>query len=337
MPSIEELADRQRAIVDAWWQAMPRGGWVQTHLIWAQVVNATSRDLVIVREDGSDAFLAFPDDVSDLIARYREALADPRGGWPIGFEMRMDAQGSAQMRIIWNDRVWFGVHPGAPLQPNPDPTIGEVPTAEMWRLELERHPRADDAVPDWWRALIDVADENPPAPATDHVESAGTAMSALPLAVSDLDGAIGSRVVLPAAHRVMAGAWGWDVVYRQANDAVIAEMEALDDTEATAIFNAPGDERDEIIEQIMRDAALRLRRELEAEWLAGTPIRLLREWNERHGARDPQGLGEVDPTVPFRDAVTTSLPLKQVGDALAEQLDEVVARNVRDRFFGVGA
>ncbi|GGA56565.1 hypothetical protein GCM10011490_03020 [Pseudoclavibacter endophyticus] len=349
--SIEDLAVHQRAIVDAWWEAMPRSGWVMSYITWARVVNATSRDLIAVRDDGSEVYLAFPEPLSERIAAYREALSDPEGGWPIAIEMRMDAHGSAQMRVVWNDRVWFGLHPGAPLQPNPDPTVPEVPNAEMWRLELELHPRAADRVPDWWRSLIELgdADNSVPGPLqagqAEQTEQAGHSSAdpgaasapVPPLAVDDIDGALRAPVTLPAAHRIMVGAWGWDVVYEQVNETVVETLRGLGDEARGSLFGADDDRRRDAVDAVIDAADDRVRTELREEWFAATPIRLLREWNERHGQPDPQGLGAVDPAARFADEVVRSYPLKQAEARLNELVREVVERNLRDRLFGAGA
>ncbi|MGO2111394.1 MAG: hypothetical protein ACTH31_07250 [Pseudoclavibacter sp.] len=336
--SIEDLVVHQRAIVDTWWEAMPRGGWVVSHIAWARVVNSTSRDLIVVNEDGGEAYLPFPEALSDRIAAYREALADPSGGWPIAIEMRMDAQGSAQMRVVWNDRVWFGLHPGAPMQPNPDPTVTEVPTAEMWRLELEMHPRDPDRVPDWWRSLIELGDADNTVPEGEADGTEPAPESAAPsLAVTDLDGALGAPVALPAAHRIMVGAWGWDVVYGQINDAVVATLRELGDEQRVALFDGEVSQQQDAVASVIEAANDRVSGELREEWLAATPIRLLREWNQRHGQPDPQGLGDVDPAARFADEVVRNFSLKQADARLSELVREVVERNVRERFFGATA
>lgn len=331
MPSLEALAAHQRGIVDAWWNALPTGGWARSHIVWSRIVNSTMRELLLVRDTGTEELLAFPDALSDRIAAYRDALADPAGGSPTALEMRMNAQGEAQMRIIWNDQVWFGFHPGAPLQPSPDPLADEIPTPEMWRLELEMHPRAADRIPDWWRAII--ARDGEPAPTP---QARADARAAAPTATS-LDDALDAPVRLPAAHRVMAGAWGWDRVYEQVNEAVVDALRGTDASTRAALFGTDAGARDDALDALTRTATSALRADLHGDWLAGTPIRLLREWNERHGARDPQGLGDVDPTSPFATAVSRSYPLKQVDAQLDELLRDLVTRNVRDRLFGVGA
>lgn len=337
MPSLESLAAHQRDIVDAWWGLLPRGGWVSSHIVWSRIVNATMRELALVRDDGTETLLAFPDPLSDRIAAYREALSDPEGGWPTALEMRMNARGEAQMRVIWNDRVWFGFHPGAPLQPSSDPTAEEVPTPEMWRLELDLHPRADDRIPEWWRAIVagDGGSASASAPRTGaDAQATSSARAPMRPAATSIDEALAAPVSLPAAHRVMDGAWGWDRVYEHANTAVVEALRATDEASRSALFGDDAQARGAAIDDVARAATSSLRAALHGEWLAGTPIRLLREWNERHGTRDPQGLGEVDPTARFADEVASSYPLKQVDAQLDELLRDVVARNVRERVFG---
>lgn len=306
-----------------------------SYISWSRIVNMVYRDLVLVRDGGDEVFLAFPGDLSDRIDDYREALADRDGGYPIAFEMRMNPEGRAQIRVVWDDQVWFGDHPGSPFQPSADPTVPEMPTAEMWRLELAMHPRNDERVPDWWRMLLDDDAGAHRTAARDAGGEARGSGSTKDLTVTGIDEALAAPVRLPAAHRVMEGAWGWDRVYERVNDAVVRALRDLPEDARGALFGASDpDAREDSVVALADTAFASVSDELRGEWSAATPIRLVREWNERHGGRDPQGLGSVDPTASFVQEVARSLPLKHVDAQLGELIRELVDRNLRDRLFG---
>lgn len=298
--SLEEIARWQRQIVDAWWDALPRDGWTLTFAVWSRVVESTMREIAVIHEDGTETFVPFPESMTEAIVGYREALADPHGGgWPIAFQMRMNGEGEAQMRVVWNDQVWFGLHPGAPLQPPTDPTADVVPTPEMWRLELEMHPRAQDAIPDWWRFMVDGGQG---APSTSELDESGAQR-----VLVSRDEALASEMAIPGSVQLMDGAWGWDRLVEEVHDAVNKVVAA------SAHFDeAPGQPLEQSVLDDLTGEVIADLRSLHSEWPSGTPIRLLREWNERHGLRDPEGLGEVDPQVRVSEAAQRSLPLKNV-------------------------
>lgn len=308
--SIEELGRLQREVMHRWRASIPDAGWVLSHVVWTKVANSTMRELLIVSTDGSERLLAFPETLAEALDVYREALAQPGGGgWPIGIEMRMSSAGEGGMRVIWNDQVWFGFHPGAPLQPPTDPAAEVVPTPEMWALELEMHPRADDALPDWWRLLLDapLPAEAAPDARADHIPV-------------PRDEALGDAPAPVGAVRAMDGAWGWDRVLDEADEAVLDAIRSADESEIA------GD-----LAPIIGRAQDSLRARQEGEWRAATPIRLLREWNARHGQRDPEGLGDVDPASAFADERRRSIALKQADATLRQILDDLVAQQVRAR------
>ena len=323
MPDLEQLGRLQRRIVDLWWaQLQPEDTWDLSTITWSRVVNATFQELMVGRGGQPPQFLGLAPALVDAIVEYREALAEPNGGgWFIALQMRMNPAGEAQMRVVWNDQVWFGMHPGAPLQPPSNPLADTVPTTDMWRLELEQHPRDPERVPDWWRMLLDGA----AAPQPDS----SAATTARPRAGS-VDEALRARITLPADVRMMDGAWGWDRYLDGLNAAVVEALRQAPDAGAL-VDPARNADRAAAIETIAADAMHRLITATREVWPAGTPIRLVREWNARHAQPDPEGLGAVDPAASYAEQLRTSLALKRVEATLSDVAGRLIAQNLADR------
>lgn len=76
-------------------------------------------------------------------AWYRERIPR-RGGW-ISITVSIQKE-ELLVERNWNERIYFGDHPGAPFEP---PASGEVdPTDEMWRYEFGIW-RSAEYIPDW--------------------------------------------------------------------------------------------------------------------------------------------------------------------------------------------
>lgn len=309
---LDRISAALHGILGAWWASLPQDGWTESRLVFCRVVNAAWQDLTLVEETGGVLVGTVSDELRGALEAHQEALASPTGARPIGCEYRLAAGGELQARVNWSSRVWYGWHPGAPFEPDADPSADAVPTAEMWRRELELHPRPAEEVPAWWRDLIGAEPARP---------------AAMPAAVGSIADALRAPVRLPGRFQLLAGAWGWDRVIESVNVAVCETLEHLADVDAAALLSGAPGARD----SVAAAALARFRAGEAATWLAGTPIRLLREYLIRVPGHEPEGLGEVDPALPYAEELARSLPLKQVDAQIEQLVGELLAANLADR------
>lgn len=341
MPNLQRMSEASNNMIESWWALMPTNiEWTRSRVIWSRVVNAQFQELTLVTADGQTMLGQVSPELQAAMNDYREAVSDPKGGWFTALEMTLSREGEMQLHVIWNDQVWFGMHPDAPLQPPTDPEAGQIPTPEMWARELELHPRDEDRIPEWWKAQLAIArgEASPDTTATVG-EPAQTAAdqgseSSLP-AVKSVAEALRAPVRLPASFAMMPGAWGWDRVADDVNTAVTGAIEKLGQDAQERLFGSDAQASQQARDELIRTAKTNLREATFDQWAAGTAVRLLREWNSRHAGEDPADLSAVDQTQAYQAAVRSNLAMKRVHEKLETLMHELLETNVRDRLDGL--
>ncbi|MBW8485284.1 hypothetical protein [Actinomadura parmotrematis] len=142
--------DETRALADdICWDVIDAcpSGWRRVDLRFQAVGDRFDLLLTVVMPDGSTPLVQPPEGLGRKWVALRRMMRDDEGTW---FEARfvMNAPGP-MVEKNYNDRY--------------EPQWGAMPSAGLWRAELQRFPRAPEAVPAWMRARADDAPA-PPAP-----------------------------------------------------------------------------------------------------------------------------------------------------------------------------
>lgn len=144
----------------------PTSEWDSASIEWSSVGGDEYASRIRVLGYGQSFERPLPASVPPRLRELKALGASPSRGAPIGYAVYVSSEGTtAGADANFDSRVVLDAT-GAPAYQRQLAEADVRPTRESWRRELERFPRADEYVPDWWRALAggESADVTPSLP-----------------------------------------------------------------------------------------------------------------------------------------------------------------------------
>lgn len=292
------IQDCNRRIVEGWLPLMPDGDWSVSYLFWGPAGKAVYTQTTALDRSGRMHSLSQPNSVHEALRELRALMSDPqRGAW-ISAELKLTDAHVLESKFNWDQRFYWGTHPGNPWAPDPDPSVPVVPSDDDYLDELEAHPRELMFLPAWYPRHRVVDGERLDDRALDprhadpgHVDLFAEARDA--------------AITLPDEVKPLADAWGWPAIFTTINESVLGNMDGRDGHAARALLGEAGEHaHDEAMDALVDDTVASTMLVIDRS-PALAAVRMITEWFE---------LRSEQPAVPLASA--------NVGEPLSELLDD---------------
>lgn len=323
------IQDCQRRIAEGWLSLLPAGDWTVSYLFWGPAGRAVYSETTAIDKRGQLHSLQQPPSVHEAITELRDLMSDPqRGAW-ISAQFKFTDDGVLEADYNWDKRFYWGMHPGNPWAPDPDPSAPVVPSDDDYLDELERYPREAVFVPTWYPRARVLAGQRLDDDALDP-------RRADPGYLDPFEQQRAARVTLPDEVKPLQDAWGWPGIFSTINESVLANMDRRAGDDAAALLGHRTEhERDLALESLANDAVLSTMLVIDRS-PALVAVRLLREWLAIRDEREPAGLAEANLGEPLSGVLQRPDAVGESARTARTRLESlvrlVVEDNIDDRF-----